>query len=368
MDAEKVINLLCDVLYNNFTREVVGRESLKFKDADKTIEGEIKLSGVARARIASLLTTFCRLMHVRMALVVNGEYHKPGEQAWVGNANMSRLDLYDAARMLQPMLIVNEQCFTGETSRYTLLCAEKRNAKTMAHLLTHLMGRAPKLYNANDMLYVLNQKYDEIKGKNQMIEVWAVLDFNTTIIHVMFNDTGERDGNLLPIKQLADPTPADPGQCPNLELPQPLLTKEGQPTILEAVKAVPPIADPGPPWSTPESRRNWDAMQNYAKSVAAGMHTGNILHEASQSVAPLEQLTGRKHNHYFKDVSHLQYIDVYRVLQLFNVTDPCIQHAVKKLLVAGGRGAGKDISRDVQEAIDTMVRWQEMRTEQADEE
>lgn len=47
----------------------------------------------------------------------------------------------------------------------------------------------------------------------------------------------------------------------------------------------------------------------------------------------------------------------------FNVTDPCIQHALKKLLVAGGRGAGKDINRDIQEAIDTLVRWQEMQTE-----
>lgn len=72
-----------------------------------------------------------------------------------------------------------------------------------------------------------------------------------------------------------------------------------------------------------------------------------------------------KHNHYHKDVSRYDYVDVYRVLTLFNVTDPCIQHAVKKLLVAGGRGAGKDIARDVQEAIDTMVRWQEMRQEEA---
>lgn len=73
------------------------------------------------------------------------------------------------------------------------------------------------------------------------------------------------------------------------------------------------------------------------------------------------------HNHYFKDVSHLQEIDVYRVLDLFKVTDPCIQHAVKKLLVAGGRGAGKDISRDIKEAIDSLNRWHEMRREDAEQ-
>jgi len=71
----------------------------------------------------------------------------------------------------------------------------------------------------------------------------------------------------------------------------------------------------------------------------------------------------RKHNHYFKSVEGLKDIDVYRVLSLFNVTDPCLQHAIKKLLVAGGRGGGKDISRDVQEAADTLARWQEMRRE-----
>ena len=74
-------------------------------------------------------------------------------------------------------------------------------------------------------------------------------------------------------------------------------------------------------------------------------------------------MSERKHNHYFKSVEGLKDIDVYRVLSLFNMTDPCLQHAIKKLLVAGGRGGGKDISHDVQEAADTLSRWQEMREE-----
>lgn len=72
-----------------------------------------------------------------------------------------------------------------------------------------------------------------------------------------------------------------------------------------------------------------------------------------------------KHSHYFKPVHHLAHVDVYRVLSLFNVTDPCLQHAIKKLLVAGGRGAGKDEGKDIQEAIDTLQRWQAMRAEDA---
>lgn len=66
--------------------------------------------------------------------------------------------------------------------------------------------------------------------------------------------------------------------------------------------------------------------------------------------------------HYFKDVSQLQKIDVYRVLLLFNVTDPAIAHAIKKLLCAGARGS-KDAGKDVGEAIASLRRWQEMRDE-----
>ena len=66
-----------------------------------------------------------------------------------------------------------------------------------------------------------------------------------------------------------------------------------------------------------------------------------------------------KHNHYFKKTVHLDAVDVYRVLELFNVTDPCLQHAIKKLLCAGGRGA-KDMEQDVQEAMDTLERYQDM--------
>lgn len=65
------------------------------------------------------------------------------------------------------------------------------------------------------------------------------------------------------------------------------------------------------------------------------------------------------HSHYYKSVKHLDHVDVYRVLQLFNVTDPCLSHAIKKLLVAGCRGS-KSINQDVQEAIDSCTRFLEM--------
>ena len=72
----------------------------------------------------------------------------------------------------------------------------------------------------------------------------------------------------------------------------------------------------------------------------------------------------RKHAHYHKSVAHLFSVDIYRVLELFGVTDQALGHAIKKLLVAGNRGV-KDMDKDVQEAIDTLQRWQEMRAEDA---
>lgn len=62
-----------------------------------------------------------------------------------------------------------------------------------------------------------------------------------------------------------------------------------------------------------------------------------------------------KYNHYIKDISHLQAIDIYRVLELYEVTNPAVQHAVKKLLCAGKRGA-KDYRKDLKEALDSIDR------------
>jgi hypothetical protein len=63
--------------------------------------------------------------------------------------------------------------------------------------------------------------------------------------------------------------------------------------------------------------------------------------------------------HYHKSVAHLEYVDVYRVLDLFGVTNPAIQHAVKKLLVPGRRGS-KDIQKDLREAVVSINRALQM--------
>ena len=70
----------------------------------------------------------------------------------------------------------------------------------------------------------------------------------------------------------------------------------------------------------------------------------------------------QKHSHYKKDVRHLDYIDVYRIIDLYELHDPCFQHALKKILVPGARGH-KDLTKDINDIIDTMQRKLEMMAE-----
>jgi hypothetical protein len=49
------------------------------------------------------------------------------------------------------------------------------------------------------------------------------------------------------------------------------------------------------------------------------------------------------------------FIDVYDVLNAFNVSNPATAHAIKKLLCTGSRGL-KDWETDLQEAIDSLER------------
>jgi hypothetical protein len=72
-----------------------------------------------------------------------------------------------------------------------------------------------------------------------------------------------------------------------------------------------------------------------------------------------------EYKHYQKNVEHLKWVDVYRVLDLFGVSNPCLQHATKKLLCAGNRGV-KDELKDVQEAIASLTRYLEIKTEDGD--
>ena len=62
-----------------------------------------------------------------------------------------------------------------------------------------------------------------------------------------------------------------------------------------------------------------------------------------------------KHNHYFIDVSDVDEVDFYEIALRYNVTDPCIQHILKKCLAVGNRGH-KDFHTDLKDIYDTAAR------------
>jgi hypothetical protein len=70
----------------------------------------------------------------------------------------------------------------------------------------------------------------------------------------------------------------------------------------------------------------------------------------------------RRHSHYYR-VLPCREVDLYRLLKAFNVTDPCLQHAAKKIFFAGERGT-KSFRKDVLEAGDSISRCLEMLTEE----
>ena len=66
-------------------------------------------------------------------------------------------------------------------------------------------------------------------------------------------------------------------------------------------------------------------------------------------------------NHYARQCA-AGTVDVYRILRLYGIADPAVQHAVKKLL-RFGRGQHKGRAKDIAEAIQSLQRWQEMEAE-----
>ena len=67
-------------------------------------------------------------------------------------------------------------------------------------------------------------------------------------------------------------------------------------------------------------------------------------------------------NPYIVDISKYNKLDIYRILSLYDVTDPCLQHSIKKLLCAGKRGV-KNQTQDINEAILSLKRLLEMQGE-----
>lgn len=86
--------------------------------------------------------------------------------------------------------------------------------------------------------------------------------------------------------------------------------------------------------------------------------THNIEYPSSASY----NAKNNNNNPYIVDISKYNKLDIYRILSLYNVTNPCLQHAIKKLLCAGKRGV-KNQTQDINEAILSLKRFVEMQGE-----
>lgn len=64
------------------------------------------------------------------------------------------------------------------------------------------------------------------------------------------------------------------------------------------------------------------------------------------------------YNFKYKDVL----LDPYRILHTYGICHPAHQHAIKKLLRAGQ--SVKTLEEDINEVIDTLVRWKIMNKDQ----
>jgi len=88
------------------------------------------------------------------------------------------------------------------------------------------------------------------------------------------------------------------------------------------------------------------------------------LQEMNRAQIEFETLTASankaQYPHYFKKLpAGKTHIDIYRVIQMFDVPAGPVDHAVKKLLALGKRGA-KDYRQDLVEARDSLNRALEM--------
>lgn len=64
-------------------------------------------------------------------------------------------------------------------------------------------------------------------------------------------------------------------------------------------------------------------------------------------------------NKYLHEIKPGIFVDVYDVLMAWNVTNPALQHLIKKALQAGNRGH-KSREQDLQDIIDSAIRAKEL--------
>lgn len=86
-----------------------------------------------------------------------------------------------------------------------------------------------------------------------------------------------------------------------------------------------------------------------------------------RTMTKLRPALADQYPHYYKELPRkTTHLDVYRVLDAFEVKRSCVQHAIKKLLVTGARGVKTELE-DLTEARNSLNRAIEMIAEEDQE-
>lgn len=93
----------------------------------------------------------------------------------------------------------------------------------------------------------------------------------------------------------------------------------------------------------PEESDKWKEGEERMGNIAQNGNDGHY-----------EELEANK-NKYQREIKDGVFVDVYDVLKAFNVVNPAMAHAIKKMLAPGQRGA-KDTIQDMKEAIQSIER------------
>lgn len=118
-----------------------------------------------------------------------------------------------------------------------------------------------------------------------------------------------------------------------------------------------------------EDNSKWDGNEEYRNPAMWWKEEAPSfivkIPKSSWGLVRWEDVEGAKkvaHNKYLREIKPGVWVDIYDVLNAWKVTDPCLQHAAKKVLQAGERGH-KDRLEDLNDVVASTQRAIEMHKE-----
>ncbi len=114
---------------------------------------------------------------------------------------------------------------------------------------------------------------------------------------------------------------------------------------------------------------NFPLVDNHESTVVAASSVLDEIfkrkHSKIHDACFVDVDSSAKRSHYYVEIKKGVWVDVYDVINGWKVTNPALQHLLKKALKVGKRGH-KDTMTDCQEIIDSAIRAKEIEAENAD--